>query len=1102
MKLLTDAAASSLAASGGRPIVLVTLMVPHSSGSTTYRFASQSDGDGSGGYRIGGSGDVYAADLVTVERIVRALPRSGGIVDLAGGAVALCNPDSSGGLWSDSLLVGSLDRARCAVELIFADGSETADDAIMLGEGAIGTPEIDVRAIELPLDGDTAMQSLPVQRRAEPSDYANAPETGQGRIRPVVLGDLTGSAFDISIPSDGVFPHVPLPTLNAQRQRVDLFDDTTGGSRETILELYDQLIQVADSAVTFGSGYLQIDGNEFDLWLRPHRVDLLTSGGVIDPENACTNDLSRAATCSAGTALYLNLPGASSALGGLGAATTLVAGDVTVYTVYSKVNSSDTNPGQVTIRLNGTGITGHVGVNLNGAGVSVDSQQIGNHLTSWDDLRHVSVLVNGVGGTSGVYVHRILARVVFRCDEVRAAFDQQRVYRSMQGFTEDGTSALTDYQDGGYLRGARLTSPVSHPADISEAIYRHREWGLGMSATSLADSGADLNAVTYPDLSTCVVDVIGSIVEGDVLLIDHEAVRVTDISGTTLTIDRGVAGSRPACHVSGADVYRLGDTGDIDSASFRGAVGVLHDTDDTEIVANGAMEGSYVSGVAPSWSEYDPSGIGTPTSCDGYTGEYAQQIERTGSGTHPGVSQSLTGLVVGEWYRVSFYARATAGEVALQCSVVQTQSLHPDFTVDTAWSCVSFDFPSTGTTATLRLRNAGATDDILQFDGASVQRLVSWRLDFALTDAVDTQEWLNDVLLPQSGLRIGRDEHGRVYASARMRGRDAVATLDASDIVLGSSGVPLISATRTPTRDVSTGMTVRYGRNHLTNGYNGVVTVEGSRRHTGETISSIASGSPLDTITVDDSSALAPKDSAVEGSAIAVSGLTVTFPSGDLVNAGVAPGDWAVVGVGGVTCMHQVASVSGATQLDVVDRPPQFNAAGQWSVGDNVYVAGTEIFGVCETPTGTTATVFRGLDDVNLTAGTGMAADDAVWRLSSRSDDGLGVADQGAILYAARERASLLRMARHAVARTQTFDAPYIRDRQTALFLRNRLFDDGDRAWIVTVTTDLSTLALDVGDTICVEHEMLPDGAVTGEIIHQAVDPIAGLIEYVVQGEE
>jgi hypothetical protein len=1106
MKDLPQAVLDRLAARGGRPVVLVTATLRSTSGvNTTLRWASQGDGSGSAGYQVGGAGDLFTADIVEIGRIVRSLPVFGGVAVQSGGDVIVVNPDTAGDLWSDSLL--EVDGGTCTIEVIFADGSETDSDRILVAEGRIGESRVDASGVSLKwLDGlPVAPCDLPRGRSMTPTQYEFAPPENWGRVRPVVLGDLRGRGFDISTPGDGLFPHVPLPTTNAQRQRADLFDETSGGERETLLQLYDQLVEIPDAAVDFGDEYLQVDDNSFYLWLRPHRIDSLTSSGVVNPEHASTPDLARMAQIGGATFMFVDLPGASSSLGLIGASGTLTASDVSIYTVYSKVNSPDTNPGTVTIRLNGTGLSGHTSIALNGAGTSVDTQNVGDHITDWSDIQNLSVVINGVAGLSGVFVHRFLARVTFRCAEVRAAFEQQRLYRSMQGFTENAANPIIDYQDAGYLRGVRMSDPVSAPADIAEAVLRSRDWGLGLTASGVDYTSVVLTSGLYPDTLSCTVNTVDPISTGDLLFIDNEVVRIEAITSLTLDLDRAVAGSRLACHHSGASVFLIPSGGEVDSASFRGAASMLMDVDASELVTNGELEGIYSSGVAPNWTEYDPSLTGTPSSCGGYTGRYGQQVERTsGAGFHPGIYQTISGLEVGGWYRAELYARSTAGESSVQISIVQTDSMHPNFSVDEDWGTVTYDFIATDTSVTMRLRNSGESGDIVQFDGASLRQLSSWRFDFAITEAVDSSEWFDRTFLPQSGIRLHHGSDGRIGASVPWLGREPVLTFDNSRILVesasnGQFGKPMISCVRSSADNVATGVSLRYGWSHLTKSFEGYSTLSAERALSGQTVSAVATGSPLYTLTVSDSSALAPKDSADEVANITSSGYTVTLPSGDLENAGVVAGDWLIVCVSYGTFLHQIAEVVSATQVTVVDRPPQFADAGQWSAGSNLYAAGSEIFGVCETPTSTTATVFRGLDDLNLTTSGGMVVGDVIWSINSASDDGTGARDQGSVLRDNRERTAMHRMVRHQTVRTIGFDAPYIRDRETATFLRNHLFDMRDRAWLIALITDLSTLMLDMGDQVEVEHDVVPGGSLSGEIVRQSLDLLNGQIDYVVR---
>jgi hypothetical protein len=350
-------------------------------------------------------------------------------------------------------------------------------------------------------------------------------------------------------------------------------------------------------------------------------------------------------------------------------------------------------------------------------------------------------------------------------------------------------------------------------------------------------------------------------------------------------------------------------------------------------------------------------------------------------------------------------------------------------------------------------------------------------------------------------MRLFHGADGRLRASGHWPERPTAMTIDEGRIAVDTHGAPKLSIVRSPLEEVVTGITLRYAYNHLSNGFDGLVSLGAERSATGQSVSSITPGSPLDTLTIADSDALAPKDAADEtASNITASGTTITLPSGDLANKGVTAGDWLIVRTSYGTFLLQIAQVVSATQLTVTEPPPQFDDLGQWSAGDNLYLGGSEIFGTCLTPTGTTVTIFRSLDPINLTTHETMEQDDLIWRITSSSDDGTGARDEANTLYHGRERKAMLRIARYNLVRTVSFDAPCVRNRQTALFLRNHLFDAHDRAWLITVTTDLSTIALDVGDHVTIQHDLVPGGSLTGEIIKQAADVNAGEIEYVVRG--
>ncbi len=1106
MKDLTPAALDRLSERFGAPVVLVIITARNPSGElVARRYASRGADDGSGGYRIGGVGDEYEPAIVALEPITReSLSR-------ASGEIVLANPTRDGDLVSEELGISELDGAQCEIAVVFADGDETPTDRISLACGVIEQPRVTVRGIALPWR-DCVLDSpsvFPREPRMSVAEYPHAPKSNQNRLLPVVFGDLRGRAFDVTTPESGAFPHVPVPTINTARQRLAAYDATLGGARELLLRIGDHVIEVPDTLLSAGSDYVQVDGTTFHLWTPPCRVNSATDSTVIDPEYASGADLDRFAHIPALATLALDLPGVSSGLGLFGAGSSPSAEDVVIYTVYTKTDSGDVYSGRISVLMDGSGVSGHTNIALGGAGLAVDAQEIGDHLTDWSDLQRLSIHVDGVAGTSGVDIRRVLMRVWFQCADVGAAFERQRFFRSMAGFTESATDPLDDYRNGTYLHGARLIEPVEHPADITETILRNRVWGFGLTASSLFDTGADLDGTLDAAASECEVTSAASFGIGDYALIEDEVVRVTDIDGTTLSIQRGVLGSRLACHPDGVRVYIGGSDGAIDSMTFRAARSALVSLDAAKLVANESMEGAYASGLADDWSAYDPDGIGTLFADTGCTGHRAQGIFRTSiSGADPGVSQSLNGLLPGERYCVECFAKSVSGASAVRVDTVQSTSFSSVFPISAAWTRIAFDVTATDATMTLRIRNAGGIGSIV-IDAASVRLIRPWRMAFSLDDSADGQRWLEQLFLPQSGMRLGMSSDEKI-AAVPMPGESApVATLDETRILVahepsgvdGASDayVPAIRARRGAPDDVAGGVAVRYAPNRVTSGYDGFTGVSVSSSSTDQSVVSVSAGTPLDTLHVTDSAEIVPKAGAAETANITTSGDIISFPSGDLVAAGVIPGDWLVVTVSHGTYLHRVAELLGTTQARLVDRPPYMNEPGHWSVSAELLRAGGEVFCVCETPNATTATIIRNLDANAFPTTSTMQPGDAIHRITARSDDGTGARDQHEAFRDNRERLAIDRLARYGFTRTIAVDAPYIRDRHTAIALRDRLFDDADRVWIVDVATDLSTLALEVGDSVIIEHDVLPGGILTGVIARQSVDVLAGRIDYAVR---
>lgn len=1105
MKDLTPAAHACLSERNGAPVVLVTLTTRNATGEVvTRRFASRSADDGSGGYRIGGTGPAYEPALITLSPITREYP------SIAHGTLTLANPTLHESLHTTSLSTHELDGALCTIAVLFSHDDETPEDCIPLAWGTVEEARVTVGGIELSWREQlfSTQCEFPRRTRITAAEYPYAPQSIRNRILPMVLGDLRGRAFDMGTPASGAFPHAPVLTINAARQRIHTYDPSIDAAHELLMRIGDHVIEVPNALLSGSADYIQIGGTAFHLWMPPFRVNATTDPTVLRPESACNANLSDYAHVPPYTALVLDFAGAAASLGVLGTVSPATAADVTVYTVYSKTNQANTYPGRITITLDGTAISGHANIGLNGNGIAVDVQEIGDHLADWADLQRLGVTINGVISTSGVDIRRVIVRVRFQCADVGSAYER-RFYRSMAGFTESATDPLDDYINGTYLRGDRMSDPVEHPADLAEAILRSRTFGFSLRASSLRATSATLANALSATSDTCDVTDASAFTTGDFIMIDEEALHVIDINGSTLSVARGARFTQRSCHLDGTPVYIAGNGAHVDSFSFRVARSKLTMCAAIEHVINGAMEGVYSGGVADGWAHYDPDANAMTYAGAGYVGHRAQGIFRTSiGGTDPGVEQIVGDLEAGATYRVECYVKSQSGASAVRIDTIQSTPFSSSFPTGSQWKRVTFDLPATDTTLTLRIIHAGGIGSLL-IDGVSVRRVLPWRMAFSLTSVTNGQQWFERVFSPQTGFRLGLTPRGEIAAIPHETAAEAIATFDSSCICVDcvpscidgvrEISVPAIRTTRSTPDTVASNVTVRFAPNHVTGSFDGHTSVTTTQRDAGQTVVSVTAGAPLDTLTMSDSAALAPKAGANEATNISTSGDMLTVPSGNLLTAGVRAGDWLVVRVSHGTYLGRVREVLNATQARLVERLPHINEPGQWSVSADLLTAGGEIFAVCETPTPTNATIIRQLDANAFPTNVAMQPDDTIYRVTSASDDGAGASDQQGGFRENRERRAVANLARHGTTRSLIVDAPYIRDRHTAVALRNQLFDAAQNAWIVHVTTDLSTLTLDVGDHVTIRHNVLPSGVRVGQIIRQSVSVLTGRIEYTVR---
>ena len=80
--------------------------------------------------------------------------------------------------------------------------------------------------------------------------------------------------------------------------------------------------------------------------------------------------------------------------------------------------------------------------------------------------------------------------------------------------------------------------------------------------------------------------------------------------------------------------------------------------------------------------------------------------------------------------------------------------------------------------------------------------------------------------------------------------------------------------------------------------------------------------------------------------------------------------------------------------------------------------------------------------------------------------------------------------------RSKLTEAKRIQDRETAVALRDHVFDYYNRRHLFDTQTNLSTLEREVGDVVTIEHAMVPGGSMRCETVRQEIDVEQGLVRY------
>ena len=1107
MRYMTDAMRAQVALRGSTPLLLVTLSQNTPGMNRVVRLTSNAaDGDNYTLNLSGGGTESYRGDLVAAPRVAVSMKGTGGIGKLSSGSFIVANPDETGDLWTDMLQNGSLDGAELAFRLLWHSGAETDDDLVFLGNGLVTGVECSVDEVRLEWT-DTAVRKHAFWpgEMFTAADYPHAPAGTVGTVKPVVFGDMSGSAFDFTTPSDGLWRHVPCPQINAMKQQYFLRDPATASGQEDFIVTGGAVCRIPPSCRTLYSDNLHITGNVLHGWVVPHRV--VTETGCDNAEAVRTGTLDDYAELS-GT-LEVELPGVSSSVGEYGASATPVAGDYTIYIVASGGTSSES--ADFTVTVNGTAVEGPNTVVL-GTGRSVISYTVGDHLTGWSDVQ--SVHVKAEANTSAVRLHRMAGRVVFRSNDATAAFEELKVYRSQQGFSES-ISPSYDYQGGGFLLpSGRTTEPFRNPADQVEVLLRNRNWGLGLSAPSYTVSGSSLTgAVSSTDTAWPVSD--GSdFAAGDVVLCDGETVRVTGISGDTLTVVRGCEGSRPVFHGSGTALYLVGDGGDVNIASFRGAAELLRHPMGDDLVTNGDMEAGFTTGVATGWTAVDPSGEASFYAYDGCSGRYGQEIIRESTGgVVPGLSQTLT-TEADEWYLLGFRVK---GSMARDAGV-RIGTATASFSMTNSWQYHEFVFPADGTSTEVRLLASDMVGCSAFYDDIVCRKLSEWKWDHVVRKQTGSRAWL-DAACRESGLRLIEDGSGRTAARVCQPFRTPGVTWGSGVIVgevrerSGAWRKEPVRVYRTPLDESYTGVQVQYAYNHVTKEYGGVVDLRSWWENTGRQVTAYSGNADSGTLTASGITGLFPagrwtSDAVTNG--ITVSGTSITITGAGFLTDGVESGDWLHVRLMAedVYSLAVVRSVDSETTLTLAEPMPCCTAVtGTYSVFPCLFSAGGAVF-LPHVPGGpgshgTTFTAHLALESafgaVTLPTGGVPQAGDKIWMLYGSSNDGEFERDQIRTVYDNRERRALVRLAASGNERLLSLESRCIQERETAVALRNQLFDSNGRRYLVELTTDLSTVGTEISDAVAVEHDLVPGGGMTCEVLRQDVDIEHGVIRYLLQ---
>jgi hypothetical protein len=598
---------AAIAATGCRPVLLVALDQRVPGLVRALRWASTSDGVNRGVFSFFGT--TYDVRVARIPEFRMTLAGMGvGVLD--NGTIEIVQPDEDGDPLTALLADGPFDGSYLTMSMVPWTDREQPADVLRIAGGEIRNVSWDEGTLTLSwVDGAARKhRTWPVERFTE-TGYPNAPTERWGTIKPVILGDLSGRAFDFTTPASGAWTHVRCPQIAGMPPRYWLADTDAAHGQEDLIVLGGIVCEIPSGSRTISGDYLEITGQEFHAWVRPAREGS-GSTGVDDASYARTDDLGEYAVIEGGDILILEFPGLAETLGAYGAGASPAAADIVVYVVCASASGSATM--EMTILDEGSPIAGHDAVlKTLGTTIATQSESVGDHFTALSDLATITVKLEMASGTA--HVHRVIARVKFRSSDALAAWDELPVYRSQRGFIESASAASDDYQDGDYLDAPGLvprTTPARNPADIVETVLRSKAFGLGLRASGWTNPSSELTApagngttiaitagtaVSFPPETEVLVDAEVMRVTGHVVTIAGDA--TAQLSGLT------IVGATAANTDAGMLYWSLEASGDDVTLS------IYKDSAKTDLVADAFLEGGVSGSGTTSIDEFGSSGI-------------------------------------------------------------------------------------------------------------------------------------------------------------------------------------------------------------------------------------------------------------------------------------------------------------------------------------------------------------------------------------------------------------------------------------------------------------------------------------------------------------